>query len=326
MLHRITLLFYILFGAFMGAEAQSRKTVLTAEVYDYQRDMVHFDCLQTPLINQEFHTNPGEVHEFAFETDKPVSMLINGQVKVFLQPGDSLHAVIRYNGKSVSTMDFSGTQQAVTQNRLYWDVERLRRSMRYRAQLLSCVVLDVKPKDRINDSRTLLSKVGAMLETAGASVSPEAASYILAEVESAVFQSLMEYPPMYAETRKLPIEQQEIGDYWTLMDGYTLRNDEVTLRCPEYAMMLMRYCFYENAKKAHQAGKEYQPPKRFEEIYKELAAFHQGEHRDYVLYMLLCNFIRNGKELERAEPLLADYKENYNKNEEYIRILDHLLQ
>ena len=45
-----------------------------------------------------------------------------------------------------------------------------------------------------------------------------------------------------------------------------------------------------------------------------------------VLYTLLCNFIKNGQEIERADALYKDYIEKYNKNSSYKAILDTLLQ
>lgn len=310
----------------LDGQAQKKKTTLSAEIYGYQREMIYFDCAQTPMIRQEFHTNPGEEHCYSFETDELVFMLINSWTEILLQPGDSLHTVIRYEGKTVQSMEFSGTPRAVSQNRLLWNIEQLKRNMRYKSQLLACAVVDVKPKDRIADSRTLLQKVQEMIKQAGDGISPEAAEYILAWVETDVYNSFMEYPYMYAEIRKVPIDKQEIGDYWHLMDGYKLRSDKASLRCPAYAELLMRYCFYTNDKKAHEAGKTYTVPTRFEDMYKELAAFYTGDQRDLVLYTLIVNFIRGGKEIERAEALLKEYKAKYNKNKEYLEILDSMLQ
>ncbi len=306
--------------------AQARKTVVSAQVYGYQREMVYFDCLQTPLLNAEFHTNPGEEHLYVFETDKSVCMLINGKLQVLVQPGDSIHAVVRYEGKKIQSAEFTGTPQAVCQNQILWNIELLKRSMRYKSQLLGCVVLDVKPKDRLEDSRKLLEKTKEMIGKAGEQLTPDAVNYIMASVETDVYNSLMEYPVMYAETRKLPVDQQEIGDYWTLMDSYTPRSDKASLRCNSYASLLMRYCFYSNGKKAHEKGVEYVMPDRLEDMYQELAVFYEGAQRDFVLYTLLCNFIREGRAVERADVLLKDYKEKYNKEKEYIRILDTLLQ
>ncbi len=319
----LSCLFYIIF---FSASVQAKKTVFSAQIYDYQRDMVFFDCVQTPFINQEFHANPGEVHSYSFETERMIGLLVNNQIKVLLLPGDSLHAAIRYEGKAIRTIQFSGKEQAVRNNQLYWNIEQLKRSMRYKSQLLSCIVVDVKPKDRIQDSRILLEKVKNMIEVAGNSISPDVAQYILAETEAAVYNSLMEYPPMYAETRKCPIDQQEIGDYWSFMDEYKPFNDSISLSCPEYASLLMRYCFYMNEKNALQKGDTYVRANRFETIYQELASFYEGSQRDFALYVLIGNFIRNGKEVERAIAILEDYKKKYNIRTEHVQLLESILQ
>lgn len=315
----------VLFFA-LTSMAQMKKTTLVAQINGYKYDMIYFDCTQTPFIRAEFHRNPGEEHVYSFETDKVVNMLINGRTNILLQPGDSLHVVMGYEGKPVTSMQFGGTPSAVQTNQLLWDIEMFKRSIRYKSQLLACAALDIKPNNRVNDSRTLLAKANELVAKAGNALTPEAKSYILADVEGDVYNSFMEYPKMYAEIRRLPIEKQEIGEYWKIMDGYKLRTDEAALRNPKYMSLLMRYCAYQNEKKAVEKGETYIMPNALEPMYKDFVSFYEGDVRDAVIYNLLCNFIRNGKEIERAEPLLKEYKEKYNTNKEYVRILDTLMQ
>ena len=297
-----------------------KKTTLSAEVYGYKQEMVYFDCLQSPFFNAEFHTNPGDEHLYSFETKNPVCMLINGQVNVLLMPGDSIHAVVRYDGKRPSEVVFSGSEKAAAANRLISSIDDMRRQMRYKSQLLACVVVDIKPQQRIEDSRTLLSKVQEMVAKQKSQLSDVAAEYILANTEAAAYISFMEYPQMYADTRKTPIAEQGIGDYWKTRSG------EGALRNPDYVSFLMRYCFYENEKKAVAKKATYTMPRQLETMYKELAAFYQGAQRDAVLYQLLVSFIRNGKELERAKPLFAEYKAKYNVDKGYLDILEKLME
>lgn len=318
----VSMFLFSLFGELYAQE----KTTLSAQIYGYQQEMVYFDCTQTPLIRQEFHTNPGEEHIYTFETDNLVCMLINGRTKLLLQPGDSLHVDIRYEGRNVQSIEFSGTPDAVLQNRIYQNVDMLKRDMRYKSQLLSCVALDIKPKARIEDSRLLLQQVTDMLNNAENKLPEAVKSYIVAEIESDVYVSFMEYPVMYASVRQQPIEQQEIGDYWKLMDGYQVRTDRASLQNPAYISLLMRYCFYQNEKKAKEQNRAYAIPSRFEDMYQELAAFYTDASRDAVLFTLICNFIRGGKEIERADVIVKDYKEKYNQAPQYMHILDSLLQ
>ena len=247
-------------------------------------------------------------------------------MNVLLMPGDSVHAVVRYDGKRPSEVVFSGSEKAVSANRLISSIDDMRRQMRYKSQLLACVVVDIKPQQRIEDSRTLLSKVQEMVAKQKSQLSDVAAEYILANTEAAAYISFMEYPQMYADTRKTPIAEQGIGDYWKLMDGVKTRSGEGALRNPDYVSFLMRYCFYENEKKAVAKKATYTMPRQLETMYKELAAFYQGAQRDAVLYQLLVSFMRNGKELERAKPLFAEYKAKYNVDKGYLAILEKLME
>ncbi len=309
--------------AVFGTAVAQEKTTLSAQIYGYQGDMVYFDCVQTPFIAAEFHTNPGEEHIYSFECDNLVCITINGRTNVLLQPGDSLHLNITYDGNN-ARVDYSGSERAVNNNRLLKGLDNIRRTMRYKSQLLGCVALDIKPKSRIDDSRMLLEKVNNLLETSAAST--EAKNYVAAIVDNFVYMSFIEYPVMYQSVRGLSIEQQEIGDYWSIMDGYVTRTDAQSLSCPEYASLLMRYCFYMNEKSAHERGVEYAMPAVLEDMYREIAAFYKGEQRDFLLYTLLRNFIMNGQEIERGELLYNDYIEKYNSNTFYRSILEMLLQ
>lgn len=306
-----------------GVATAQEKTTLSAQVYGYQNEMVYFDCIQSPFIAQEFHTNPGEEHLYSFECDNMVALTINGRVNVILQPGDSLHVDINYDGKNVK-VEYSGTDRAVNNNRLMKNIETIKRSMRYKSQLLGCIALDVKPDKRIADSRSLLQKANAAIERSSASA--EAKNYVAALVDYDVYMSFIEYPVMYESTRGLAVAEQGIGDYWNITEGYVTRSDVQALSCPEYASLLMRYCFYMNEKAAKENGLQYSMPNMMEGMYKELAAFYDGEQRDFVLYILLRNFIMNGQEIERADALYKEYVEKYNVNPFHKNIIDMLLQ
>lgn len=309
----------------ISVTAKDVKTTLSVQTYGYKGSMVYFDCVQTPLIRQEFYANEGEEHVYSFSTDSPVMMLVNGRTQLFLLPGDSLHADIRYEGKQVQVSNIGGSESAVSANKLFQSVDEAKRNLRYKQQLLSCAALNITPKSRIEDSRTLLATVKELIANA-AGVSPEAAAYVAAETEGLAYVSFMEYPVMYAEVRKTPVEKQDIGDYSKLMDGFKPRTDAVSLSSNEYVSMLMRYCFYRNELQAKGEGKAYSMPKTFEDMYAELSTFYDGGVRDTVLYTIICNFIRGGQQVDRADAIIKDYKEKYNKNTYYIKVLDSLMQ
>jgi hypothetical protein len=318
--------FVVFFLVACGDLFAQDSTTFSSQIYGYKRDMVYYDCLQSPFIRQEFYTNPGEDHTYTFKTDNLVSISVNGAVNFVLQPKDSLSAVIKYEGRRVQSVSLSGTDKALSANSIIWDLELYKRLKKYRPQLLGCVALDVKPKARIEDSKDLHNKTVEMLNKAGNTITLEAKNYILSDIEGAVYNSFMEYPVMYADVRKVSIDKQDIGDYWTIMDGVTLRDDQASLASIEYVSMLMRYCFYMNELKAYREGKKYSYPSTLEKIYSELTSFYSGNKLDATLFMLISNFIREGKEIERVEPLIKEYREKYNINPKYIEILDSLLQ
>ncbi len=321
----IALSFCVLGGA-TQCFAQGKKTTVSAEVYGWKHDMVDVQCVQTPLISAEFYTNPGEEHLYSFDTSKLVCLLVNGRVPVLLMPGDSIHAVVNYEGKNVSSIRFTGDASAVAQNRLMADIRQLKVDMRFKQQLMTCLVLDTKPAARIADARTLYAKVKEMIDAAD-NVPAEAKEYLMASLENDLYLSLMEYPQMYENGRKQPIAEQGVGDYWTILGDWQPRPTKTMLDNPDYINLLMRYYIYDNERKAHNAGTTWTREGKFEDMYAALAKyFTDKDVRDAVLYNLLCNFIRGGKEIERVDPILKDYKEKYNVNAAYVKILDSLLQ
>lgn len=306
---------------------EKMKTTLSCQIYDFRGEMIYFDCVQSPFFRAEFHTNPGENHIYNFETDRLVTLLVNSRVQLVLEPGDSLHAVIRYgsNGRP-ERIELSGTERAVRQNNLKRDISQIQASMRYKTQLLACVAVDTKPADRLRDTRTFLEKTDKLIKLESSHCSPEFINYIRAEVEAIAYGSMVEYPAMYASVRHVPIEQQGIGDYWTIVDDYTPRDDQASLRCMPYSEFLCQYCVYQRTKEAHAAGKTYKRPQTLEEHYRELTSFFKGNQLDATLFLVLSNYIRNGKDIERVEPFLKEYKEKYNVDKSYAEILDSLMQ
>ena len=306
--------------------AQGKRTVLSATIDGYQRDMVYFDCVQTPFIRQEFHANPGEEHVYSFDTDRLVSLIINGRTTVLLMPGDSLHVNLQYQGKQVKSVRFSGGDRAVAGNELYAAVGAFKREIRYKTQLLACAVVDVKPANRIDDSRRLLDKTRQLVGQAKGKVDDDVANYVMAESEGLAYTSFIEYPMMYEETRKLPIAEQGIGDYWSLLKDAKLRDDVASLSCPDYFSFLLLNMAYEKSRQAHEKGSEYKRPDKLEDMFGELASFYDGRRRDVALYSIISNYIQGGKDIERVEPLIRQYKEKYCVDSQHAKIIDSLMQ
>lgn len=305
---------------------QQKRTVLEAQVYGTQQEMVYFDCLQTPMVKAEFHNNPGEDFHYAFTTDfSPMVMLVNGKTQVLMNSGDSLHVVVRYEGNK-RNVQWSGSERTVAANRLAQEVSNVCRRLNYKTQLLSCAALGITPKARIDSARLMLAEVGRLADKYKGKADPQLVAYIQAVQEASAWMSMIEYPPMYEEIRHQPISGQGIGDYWTLMDGVSLRDDDAAMSCPDYGAMLIRYSLYAQEREARKAGKGYERPGKLEGIFNAVKSTYTGRQREFALYTLLCNFIRNGKEVERALPLYKEYKEAFHPQKVYTDVLDQLLQ
>ena len=321
----LLLLFLSVLACSVYAQIKEDNVLLTIGVSNYQRPKIYVDCVQTPLIHAEFHNNGEQKHTYRFNLEDMAEVLINGNISVFLMPGDSLVVSIVYEGKNMSKIDYWGNEQAVRNNDFYRSVNGIKKELRYKSQLLANAVLNITPQERMRVSDEYLLRVKEIVSKSEG-VSNDVKEYIMAGVEADVYLSYMEYPLMYEELRKKSISEQGIGEYWDIMQGFRIRDGKGALLNPNYLSMLMRYSFFMNEKNSHEKGIEYQRPQMLEGMYTEFAATYDGDIRDAVLYTLLTNFIRSGKEIERVDPLLRDYKEKYNKNSRYIEIIESLLR
>lgn len=315
----------------MQGEGKKKHTVMSCVVNNFKKDMIYLDCPQTPMIKGEFHRNPGEEHLLIFDTDKLITLRVNGQeLEFLLEPGDSLHADITYGDRLAETIIFSGTERAVRQNQMLWQLYRHRLSTRFKTSLNACLVLDHKPTDRIAAANRYATEAEKMMETNQSQYSKDFKNYVKASIEALTGESKIYYPDLYAMMRQKPIKEQGIGNYWTIMDNYQTRKDQASLRCPQYVDFLIKYMVYEKAKKEEtpdkQEGLERYIPQTLEGSYKLAVETFQGDQLDAVLFRILTGYIVQGKNLDEAEKWIADYKQKYNKDKEYAEILDFLMQ
>ena len=56
--------------------AKERPTVITAEIFGYQRDKVHFDFIEKEGINMEFPYKDGQLIEFMVELDDIIDAFV----------------------------------------------------------------------------------------------------------------------------------------------------------------------------------------------------------------------------------------------------------
>lgn len=324
---------FVLFSASLLPQVQSKgkekHTAISCVVNNFKRDMIYLDSPQTPEIRGEFHRNPGEEHLLTFNTDKIITFRVNGQeLEFFLEPGDSLHADITYGDRLAETILFGGSERAVDQNQFLWDLYRYRLSVRFKTSLNACLVLDHKPADRIAAAKQFAEEARKMLDANKKKYSKAFINYVEASIDALVCESQIYYPELYAGMRQKPISEQGIGDYWSLLDNYQTRSDEASLRCASYVDFLLKYMVYEKGKKSadREGGLEKFMPKTLEENYNLAVETFKGAQLDAVLFRILTNYIVQGKNIEEVEQWITDYKQKYNKDKEYVKILDLLMQ
>ncbi len=330
------LFIFILFSTFFSQhffakEEKSEHTVMSCVINNFKRDMIYLDCQQTPLIRGEFYRNPGEEHILAFNTNKLVTMRLNGhELEFFLEPGDSLHAAIVYGERLPETITFSGTERAVRQNQFLWKLYRYRLSIHFKTSLNACVVLDHKPTDRIEATNNFATEAQKMLAANEKEYSQAFINYVEAIIEALKGESLIYYPDLYAGVRHKPINEQGLGDYWKLLDNYQIRTDEASLRCPQYIDFLLKYMVYKKASTLKDAQKSPSlasaMPQTLEASYKLAEETFKGAQLDAVLFAILARYISQGKNIDEAETWITHYKKNHNIEKEYVQILDSLMQ
>ena len=272
--------------------------------------MIYYDCVQTPFIRAEFHNNPGESHVYEFETDDIVTLIVNGREQFVMQPGDSLHATIRYgeNGRP-EDVKLSGSERAVRQKQ---PAPRPQASPVVHALQDTITGLHRhrhktgRPFSRI---ATFWEKANKLIKLESSHCSADFLNYLYAEYEAIVYGSYIEYPPLYADTRHVPIEKQGIGDYWNIINDYQPRADLASLRCMPYSEFLILYCFYKRTKEAHASRKDLHPAQFPGRLIQGTVDFLRWKptRRNAVPNPLELH--PHGKEIEKVEPYLKEYKE-----------------
>ena len=306
--------------------AKARPTVITAEIFGYQRDKIHFNFLEKEGINMEFPYKDGQLIEFTVELDDITTMILNTFIEVYLQPGDSIHVKVTYSGRNYDKVEFFGTPAAVAVNSKLHEKELLQRERKYKTNIPAMLVTLVDAKKFHEATLKEWKDEVEMLGQVKDQIDPRVYNMVLSGIEGTLLTNLMTYPYASSSYHKKKLEDCMATDYWTALDGYKLRDDEASLRSRAYQCMLAPYKDYVRAKEAHDAGKEYEPLSSLEEQYEDFVAFYDGNLRDTALFVFLYDSIAAGKDFNVIEKLLKDYLKKYNKVREYKRILNQIMQ
>lgn len=324
---RYLFLVFVFCGVFsFSCNAKKRPTVISAEIFGYAGDKVHFDFLEKEGINMEFPYKDGQLMEFTVELDDITTLKLNTFIEVFLQPGDSIHVEVNYKGRSYDRVRFSGTPEAVVVNTKVNEKEMLQRERRYKTNIPAMLVTQVDAKkfheatiQELKDERAILAQVKGQ-------ISPEMYNMVLSSIEGTLLTNLITYPYASAEGHKKKLEDCMADDYWSVLDGYVLRSDKASLRNRDYMYLLAPYKNYVKERDARVAGKTYAAASSPEEQYKELADFYDGTLRDAALFVFLYDGIAANQNFDVMERLVKDYLKKYNKEKEYKKILNQVMQ
>lgn len=307
-------------------EAKERPTVISAEIYGYVRDKVHFNFLEKEDINMEFPYKEGQVMEFTVDLDDVTTLVLNTFIEMYLQPGDSIHVKLTYDGTRYKSVEFSGTPGAVAICSAINKKEMLQRERRYKTNIPAMLVTQTDAKkfhaatvQEVKDEKEIISRVKDQVD-------PRVYNMAMAGIEGTLLTNLLTYPYASADFHKKKLEDCLAEDYWTALDGYELRTDEASLRNRVYMSFLLPYKEYMREKEARDQGKSYQPLTSLEDQYKDMAVFYKGTLQDAALFVLLYNSITSNGDFNVIEKLVKDYLKKYNKNKEYKKVLNQVMQ
>lgn len=319
------LLIGLLISPLLVMSQVKKHTYLACKIEGYKGPKVFIDSSR-PDLSKEFTSVEGQLYELSFETSESLAFMINSALEVFLQPGDSLVVSMGYGERRYEDVDFSGTDNAMLQNELIQDMISAKRALRYKDNLLACIVVETLPVDRHVDSKKLLARANSIIEAGKGTLSTDFAEYFLAGAEAAYMGSMIKYPVMYNDMKKMPFDQMGIGNFWDIDKGFKLRESKSALMNPNYSGFLMDYMIYTKSKAAQSKGTKYVEPRDLNGMFEALSTTYTGPSRDAVLYALLNSYIRNGKNIEKAEPLIKRYQKEFNENKTYIAELNKMMQ
>lgn len=322
------LIIALLWGVWIPRVEAAKKApaIVTAEIYGYQKDMVYFDFREKDGINMEFPYREGQRMEFMVNLDDITTMVLNTFIEVYLQPGDSVHVKVTYNGRNYDRVEFSGTPEAVAINSKVHETELLQRERRYKTNIPAMLVILVDAREFHKATLREWKDELAIIEQVKDQIHPRVYRMAISQIEGTLLNNLITYPYASSEMHRKKLEDCMADDYWTALDGYQLRDDEASLRSRAYMCMLSPYKEYMRMKAARAAGKEYKAPKSLEEQYRDIADFYNGSLRDAALFVFLYDSLAAGKDFNTLDKLVQNYFKKYNKEKEYKQILTQVMQ
>lgn len=309
----------------IGLQAQ-KTTTISAVADGYNGKVIDFEFIDNPDNNMQFPYVSGQRMDFEVELKEPALVKINLWMWLMVCPGDEIHADIHYTGNNYRTAEFSGTPSAVALNEAIRDGRNQRIAVRYKTNPLAAVVTQVPANEYHEMTQKLWKQEQELLTQVHDRVNAFAYNYVWAELEGMYLSNLVKYPYIVSEVAKKKLEECLPEDFWTMLDGYTIKEDEASLKSVVYLGWLLDYKDYMEKRQAHLAGKTYLPERDLQKSYESLAAFFDGKVRDAVLYAFLYQAISSPEGFDTAQQLCKDYFKRYNKNKSYRKELTEMMK
>lgn len=311
---------------FLPVNAKGKMTHVSAEIQGFNEKMVYFDFVEKDGISAEFPYNENQLMEVDVELDDVTMLRVNAWVYICLQPGDSIHAKIVYEGKSYKTVEYSGTPRAVAVCTALHKMRELQRARRYKRNIPANLVTLVEAKGFYTATLEEWKDEIAILDGIKNQISPEMYNYILSDLDGIYLTNLIIYPYASSSFQKKKIQDCLSDGYWDVLNDYKPRGDKASLRNRGYAAFLLTYKDYMRRKEAGNRTEDFTPNRELEKEYADLVDFYDGSLRDAALFVLLYNAISNNGDFDRIEKLKKDYLKKYNKDKEYKKILAQIMK
>ena len=301
----------------VGLQAQ-KMTKISAAVDGYNGKVIDFEFVDNPDNNMQFPYAAGKRMEFEVELKEPALVKINLWVWLLVCPGDEIHADIHYDGKNYRTAEFSGTPSALVLNEAIRDGRNHRITGRYKTNPLAAVVTQIPADEYYAQTQANWKREQELLGAVRSQVDPFAYDYIYAELEGMYLSNLVKYPYIVADVAKKDIHGCIPAGYWSVLDGYCVKDSKAALKSFTYMSWLLDYKEYADKLETRRAGREWHYVKDLQKSYDGLVAFYDGNVRDAALYILLYNALTSQQEdFDLIARLSKEYLKKYNKNKNY---------
>lgn len=316
-----------LFACLLCAGVQAQKKARISAVADgYSGQVIDFEFIDNTDNNMQYPYREGQRMEFDVELKEPSLVKVNLWMWMMVCPGDDIQTNIHYAGRNLRTVEYAGTPSAVALNQAISKGRDLRVAARYKTNPLAAVVTQVPVNDYYEMTQKFWKQEQEILQKVREQSNAFAYNYAWAELEGMYLSNLTKYPYIVSDVNRKKLEECIPAGYWNILDGYTVKEDEASLKSVAYLGWLLEYKEYMEKRQAHLDGKTYTPERDLKKSYESIAAFYDGKVRDAVLYVFLYRALSSPEEFDTAEQLCKDYFKKYNKNKSYRKELTEMMK